>query len=480
MHSSSLLTSTFFFFCSSHRTPIRGEVQASARALYQLDYGHVGVPWHIREAVEVTAGQEAKHFVTLVEALSFGKQDEGTMAPALCCGICVVTSAVFFCLVTAPCSSQSLVPADPMSKLKLKRGSPKEEFPSLERNYTCMARVLDLHMYTRQFNRATESGVIFDDIIRPGLEDPGSCTGPITVGCVAGDAQSYILFCDFFDRIIEAYHSYKVSTNAIQESDFNYDNLKGGDDFDRAYAESCEVSVARCVEDYCFPSHCSRGERRQLLTLAKKVLDQVSEEFPGKLYSIEDLNQETQDKGIIMDGPPASLIKTGVGRDWPDARALWVSEDGTLAVWVNMEDHLRLVSSRADANIQEAFTTVCLGVLKMEALYKKLRHPFIWKPHLGWVVSSPAEVGTGLKASVTVSLVHLVGHKHLDDILDRLRLRMETGHLPGTFKISNQPTIGLTEVELTQLVVDGVKLLIRMEKRLKNKGGIDDLVPTQK
>ena len=63
----------------------------------------------------------------------------------------------------------------------------------------------------------------------------------------------------------------------------------------------------------------------------------------------------------------------------------------------------------------------------MEALYKKLRHPFIWKPHLGWVVSSPAEVGTGLKASVTVSLVHLVRHKHLDDILDRLRLRMETG-----------------------------------------------------
>lgn len=60
-----------------------------------------------------------------------------------------------------------------MSKLKLKRGCPKEEFPSLDGNYTCMARVLDLHMYTRQFNRATESGVIFDDIIRPGLEDTG-------------------------------------------------------------------------------------------------------------------------------------------------------------------------------------------------------------------------------------------------------------------------------------------------------------------
>lgn len=63
-----------------------------------------------------------------------------------------------------------------MTKLRLKRGSPREEFPSLDGNYTCMARVLDLRMYTRQFHRATESGVIFDDIIRPGLEDPGeSC-----------------------------------------------------------------------------------------------------------------------------------------------------------------------------------------------------------------------------------------------------------------------------------------------------------------
>lgn len=50
----------------------------------------------------------------------------------------------------------------------------------------------------------------------------------------------------------------------------------------------------------------------------------------------------------------------------------------------------------------------------------------------------------------------------------------------GWYKISNQQTIGLTEVEFTQLVVDGVKLLIRIEKRLEDNAGIDDLVPAQK
>lgn len=181
-----------------------------------------------------------------------------------------------------------------------------------------------------------------------------------------------------------------------------------------------------------------------------------------------------------MDSPPLSLIKIGVARDWPDARALWLSEDGTLAIWVNMEDHLKLVSYRSDACLQEAFKTICISVMKLETLYKKLRHAFIWKSHLGWVVSSPAEVGTGLKASVTVKLMHLAENKRMDDILDRLRLQMEVTDCPGIYKISNLQTIGFNEVELTQLVVDGVKLLIRMEKRLENNGGIDDLVPAQK
>lgn len=39
--------------------------------------------------------------------------------------------------------------------------------------------------------------------------------------------------------------------------------------------------------------------------------------------------------------------------------------DGTLAVWVNMEDHLKLVSYRSDACLQEAFKTICINVLKV-------------------------------------------------------------------------------------------------------------------
>ncbi|XP_070778833.1 creatine kinase M-type [Enoplosus armatus] len=374
---------------------------------------------------------------------------------------------------------ESLVPPDPMSQFHLRRGSPEEEFPDLCRNSTWMGRILTPAMYGRQFDRCTHSGVIFDDVIRPGLEEPGDWSGPASVGCVAGDAQSYVLFCDFFDRVIEAHHEHKISSQT-PESDFNFDNLKGGGDLDRSYTGRCEVTVVRGVEDFCFPTHCSRGERRQLLTLARRALQRLDEEEqPGRLLLLEELNQEQQ-RELNLNPPSSSQLRTGVARDWPDARAVWVSKDGSLVVWVNMEDHLRLVSARDDGNIAEAFKCICINLQKLEEFYRDLRHPFTWKQQLGWVSSSPADVGTGLRIRVHLKLQHLPQHKRLQDVLKRLRICMDRTESPALYRVSNAATFGVSEVGLTQLVVDGVKLLVAMEKRLEAGRDIDELVPTQK
>ncbi|XP_054460066.1 zgc:172076 isoform X2 [Anoplopoma fimbria] len=375
---------------------------------------------------------------------------------------------------------ESLVPPDPMTRLHLRRLSPEEEFPDLSRNYTRMGRILTLAMYSRQFNRCTQSGVMFDDVIRPGLEEPGDWCSPVSVGCVAGDAECYILFCKFFDRVIEAHHQHKI-TGQTPERDFNHDNLKGGDDLDRSYAVRCEMSVVRGVEDLCFPTHCSRGERRQLLTLARRALQRLEEEeLPGRLLLLEELNEEQQ-KELNLDPPSSSQLRIGVARDWPDARAVWLSNDGSLVVWVNMEDHLRLVSARDDANITEAFKFIFNNLQKLEESYREVRHPFTWKQQLGWVSSSPADVGTGLRIRVHLRLQHLPRHKRLQDVLKRLRMCMDTTtESPAVYCVSNVATFGLSEVGLTQLVVDGVKLLVAMEKRLEDGRDIDELIPTQK
>lgn len=47
----------------------------------------------------------------------------------------------------------------------------------------------------------------------------------------------------------------------------------------------------------------------------------------------------------------------------------------------------------------------------------------------------------------------------------------------GLFDISNLDRLGFSEVELVQSVVDGVKLLIEMEKKLEKGESIDSLMP---
>lgn len=42
-----------------------------------------------------------------------------------------------------------------------------------------------------------------------------------------------------------------------------------------------------------------------------------------------------------------------------------VNTDGSLLVWVNFEDHLRVVTSRADGNISEAFIRLCSSLEKV-------------------------------------------------------------------------------------------------------------------
>lgn len=57
---------------------------------------------------------------------------------------------------------------------------------------------------------------------------------------------------------------------------------------------------------------------------------------------------------------------------------------------------------------------------------------------------------------------------------------MDTASVGGVFDISNADRLGSSEVEQVQLVVDGVKLMVEMEKKLEKGEAIDSMIPAQK
>ena len=120
---------------------------------------------------------------------------------------------------------------------------------------------------------------------------------------------------------------------------------------------------------------------------------------------------------------------------------------------------------------------------EIEDAMKGKGREFMWNKHLGFVLTCPSNLGTGLRAGVPVTLPSLAKDARFDDILIKLRLQkrgtggVDTASDDGTFDVSNLDRLGFSEVELVQKVVDGVKILVEMEKRLMVGKSIDDLLP---
>uniref|UniRef100_A0A671NAX2 creatine kinase n=1 Tax=Sinocyclocheilus anshuiensis TaxID=1608454 RepID=A0A671NAX2_9TELE len=204
----------------------------------------------------------------------------------------------------------------------------------------------------------------------------------------------------------------------------------------------------------------------------------------AKYYALKDMTEEEQqqliDDHFLFDKPVSPLLlASGMARDWPD-------DNKTFLVWVNEEDHLRVISMQKGGNMKEVFTRFCTGLTKIEELFKEKGHEFMWNEHLGYVLTCPSNLGTGLRGGVHVKLPNLSKHEKFSEILKRLRLQkrgtggVDTAAVGGVFDISNADRLGFSEVELVQMVVDGVKLLVEMEKRLEAGQSINDLMPEQK
>ncbi|CAL8298224.1 unnamed protein product [Arctogadus glacialis] len=374
------------------------------------------------------------------------------------------------------------------NEMKLKYASAKE-YPDLSKHNNHMAKIITPAIYELLRKRQTPSGFTLDDVIQTGIDNPGH-PFIMTVGCVAGDEETYEVFKELLDPVIQDRHGGYKPTDK-HKTDLDPAHLKGGDDLDPNYVLSSRVRTGRSVRGFCLPPHCSRGERRAVETLSIEALDTLSGDLKGTYYALKNMSDAEQqqliDDHFLFDKPVSPLLlASGMARDWPDGRGIWHNVNKTFLVWVNEEDHLRVISMQQGGNMKEVFNRFCTGLTKIEKLFKERKHEFMWNEHLGYVLTCPSNLGTGLRAGVHVKLPNVSKNAKFEEILKKLRLQkrgtggVDTAAVGGTFDISNADRLGFSEVELVQMVVDGVKLLVEMEKKLEKGQPIDAMIPAQK
>ncbi|XP_058715922.1 creatine kinase M-type isoform X2 [Poecile atricapillus] len=204
--------------------------------------------------------------------------------------------------------------------------SAEEEFPDLSKHNNHMAKVLTPALYQKLRDKETPSGFTLDDVIQTGVDNPGH-PFIMTVGCVAGDEESYEVFKELFDPVIQDRHGGYKPTDK-HRTDLNHENLKGGEDLDPKYVLSSRVRTGRSIKGYSLPPHCSRGERRAIEKLSVTALNSLDGEFKGRYYPLKAMTEQEQqqliDDHFLFDKPVSPLLlASGMARDWPDARGIW-------------------------------------------------------------------------------------------------------------------------------------------------------------
>ncbi|CAK8671058.1 unnamed protein product [Clavelina lepadiformis] len=350
-----------------------------------------------------------------------------------------------------------------------------DEYPDLENHHSHMAHCLTEEVYRRMRERETASGFSIDNAIQVGVDNPGD-PYPMSVGCLAGDEESYQVFAEFFDQIIEARHNgFKPTNDHVSDIDLSKISDLGDDYDDTNCIVSCRVRSVRNIKGFALPPHCTRAERRKVERIATDALSKMTEDFKGRYHRVKDEDCDSALSGSLEKLTPAALPSC-MSRDWPDARGVWINEKKNFVAEINHKDHVNLMSIEKGGNLCKAFTRWCIGADMFEKTLKESGNDVMRNSHLGYIASCPGGLGTGLRIEVRIRIPKLRRHFRFEEVLRRLRLEARMTSEVGddnTCDVINLDSVGVSEVELLRTVVDGIRFLIGCERKLEESGNID-------
>jgi len=182
--------------------------------------------------------------------------------------------------------------------------------------------------------------------------------------------------------------------------------------------------------------------------------------------------------GNLFQEPDSTLLlASGMGRHWPDGRGVFENIAKNLFVWVGEEDHLRIVSMQGTRdkatpegkNIKAVTARFIRACDEVQKVLKAEGSDFMHNDHLGWVLTCPSNLGTGLRAGTLVVLPHVSGRSDWKQLCGVMKLQargtggVDSASTGGTWDVSNADRIGKGEVDLVNTLILGAAQLVKWE-----------------
>lgn len=350
---------------------------------------------------------------------------------------------------------------------KLEAGFAKLQATTPEQCHSLLKKYLTREVLDKLKTKKTAMGATLLDVCQSGFENLDS-----GVGIYAPDAESYTLFADLFNPIIEDYHGGFKATDKHPQSDFGDLESLVNVDPNNEFVISTRVRCGRSLKGYPFNPCLTEAQYKEMEEKVSGALKGMDGDLAGTYHPLTGMTKETQqqliDDHFLFKEGDRFLQAANACRYWPTGRGIFHNSAKSFLVWVNEEDHLRIISMQKGGDLKEVFSRMVRGARAIEA-----KAAFSRDDRLGFLTFCPTNLGTTIRASVHIKLPKLAAdRKKLEEVAGKFNLQVRgtsgehTESIGGIYDISNKRRLGLTEYQAVREMQDGILELIKIEKSL--------------
>ncbi len=215
---------------------------------------------------------------------------------------------------------------------------------------------------------------------------------------------------------------------------------------------SSRIRLARNLRGNKFSSKISQEEAYKIIYEVKTVIEKndTTSKLGFKLNYLKDIPDIEQNILIEQHIISPQLTKN------KNESAFMISEDKSIIIMINEEDHLRIQVLNAGLRLEDSLKT---ANMIDDILEENLDYAF--DKDLGYITSCPTNLGTGLRASTMLHLPALSMTNQLEKILlaiSQIGVAVRGVYGEGTksmgnlYQISNQGTLGAQEETLVERI----------------------------
>lgn len=232
---------------------------------------------------------------------------------------------------------------------------------------------------------------------------------------------------------------------------------------------STRVRLSRNLAQFPFPDRASAEQKAQVKAKVRDAMfsgnSVLSKEF--RFVEMEELSDEEAVSLVERHIVSPEFISDRQGK------AILMSEDESVSIMINEEDHLRIQVLREGLSLKEAAETADrLDTLLGESLN------FAFDPEFGYLTQCPTNLGTGMRASVMLHFPALTENGAMSRVsanLSKLGMSLRGSYGEGSqvigsmYQLSNQITLGISENEAIENLSAIVAQLMEEERKARRQ-----------